>query len=106
MYVNYFRLCNISGGLHHENHLIPPATAFKSAMFSLPRLFESAISRYISNRAQCGRLNVNNERKIAFIENFNQTSRLKKTRQPWVRTRQPVLLIKEREITCLTDRLS
>ena len=51
MYINYFRLCNISGCLHPYNpftsaaNLLP--TASKSAMFLLRRLFETATSRYI-----------------------------------------------------------
>ena len=44
MYIYIFRLCNISGGLHHENQFISaanlPPTAFKSAM-----VFASALIR-------------------------------------------------------------
>ena len=44
MYINYFRLCNISGGLHHDNPFASaanlPPTGSKSAMF-----FASALIR-------------------------------------------------------------
>ena len=44
MYINYFGLCNISGGLHQDNPFTSaanlPPTAFKSDMF-----FASALIR-------------------------------------------------------------
>ena len=67
--------------------------------------------RHVIQRKQtrenvCGLcLNANscNERKIALVENFNQTCRLKETRQPWIRARQPALLKNEKSHALPTE---
>ena len=50
MYINYFRLCNISGGLHHDNPFTSatnlPLTESKSAMsFALAPIRERNLQR-------------------------------------------------------------
>ena len=60
MRIDYFRLRNISEGLHHENPFTSVAnrspTAFKSAMFFASALIgERNLQIYFKNRAQCMR---------------------------------------------------